>query len=184
MTMWGHSRRGACQILRRQWEADHRIPQEYTRRALAKEYASLDDFLRHWSSAAKKQVIIEELSEQGVFFDALADEIGRQSGKQFDPFDLVCHVAWGMPPLTRKERAEKVKKRNYFAQYGEQACRVLEALLDKYADEGIPHIEETNILAIDPFTQFGTPVEIIGAFGGLEQYQRAVGELTQALYSA
>lgn len=157
---------------------------EYTRRALAKEYASLDDFLRHWSSAAKKQVIIEELSEQGVFFDALADEIGRQSGKEFDPFDLVCHVASGMPPLTRKERAEKVKKRDYFAQYGEQARRVLEALLDKYADEGIPHIEETNILAIDPFTQFGTPVEIIGAFGGLEQYQRAVGELTQALYSA
>lgn len=157
---------------------------DYTRKALAKDYASLDDFLRHWSSTDKKQAIIDELSEQGVFFDALADEIGRQSGKEFDPFDLVCHVAWDMPPLTRKERAEQVKKRNYFTQYGEQARRVLEALLDKYADEGMAHIEETQILTIAPFTQFGTPLEIIRAFGGPDQYQQAVNELEQALYSA
>ena len=157
---------------------------DYTRKALAKEYASLDDFLRRWSSAEKKQAIIDELSEQGVFFEALADEIGRQSGKVFDPFDLVCHVVWDMPPLTRKERAEQVKKRNYFTRYGEQARQVLEALLDKYADEGVAHIEETQILTIAPFTEFGTPLEIIRAFGGLGQYQQAVGELEQALYSA
>lgn len=157
---------------------------DYTRKALAREYASLDDFLRRWSSTEKKQAIIDELSEQGVFFDALADEIGRQSGKAFDPFDLVCHVAWDMPPLTRKERAEQVKKRNYFTRYGEQARRVLEALLDKYADEGVAHIEETQILTIAPFTEFGTPQEIIRAFGGLDQYQQAVNELEQALYSA
>ena len=157
---------------------------DYTRKALAREYATLDDFLRRWSSTEKKQAIIDELSEQGVFFDALADEIGRQSGKAFDPFDLVCHVAWDMPPLTRKERAEQVKKRNYFTRYGEQARRVLEALLDKYADEGVAHIEETQILTIAPFTEFGTPLEIIRAFGGLDQYQRAVNELEQALYSA
>lgn len=157
---------------------------DYTRKALAREYASLDDFLRRWSSTEKKQAIIDELSEQGVFFDALADEIGRQSGKAFDPFDLVCHVAWDMPPLTRKERAEQVKKRNYFTRYGEQARRVLEALLDKYADEGVAHIEETQILTIAPFTEFGTPLEIIRAFGGLDQYQQAVNELEQALYSA
>jgi type I restriction enzyme R subunit len=157
---------------------------DYTRKALAKEYASLDDFLRRWSGTEKKQAIIDELSEQGVFFDALADEIGRQSGKAFDPFDLVCHVAWDMPPLTRKERAEQVKKRNYFTRYGEQARRVLEALLDKYADEGVAQIEETQILTIAPFTEFGTPLEIIRAFGGLDQYQQAVNELEEALYSA
>jgi len=155
---------------------------DYTRKALAKEYASLDDFLLRWSRAEKKQVIIDELSEQGVFFEALADEIGRQSGKAFDPFDLVCHVAWDMPPLTRKERAEQVKKRNYFTQHGEQARRVLEALLDKYADEGVTHIEETQILTIAPFSEFGTPLEIIRAFGGLEQYQQAVHELEAVLY--
>ena len=157
---------------------------DYTRKALAREYASLDDFLRRWSSTEKKQAIIDELSEQGVFFDALAEEIGRHSGKAFDPFDLVYHVAWDMPPLTRKERAEQVKKRNYFTRYGEQARCVLEALLDKYADEGVAHIEETQILTIAPFTEFGTPLEIIRAFGGLDQYQQAVNELEQALYSA
>lgn len=157
---------------------------DYTRKALAKEFSSLDDFLRHWRSAEKKQVIINELSEQGVFFDALADEIGRKSGKTFDPFDLICHVAWDMPPLSRKERAEKVRKRNYFTRYGAQARRVLEALLDKYADEGVTQIEEPQILTITPFSDIGTPMEIIRDFGGLEQYQQAVNELEQALYSA
>jgi len=156
---------------------------DYTRKALAREYATLDDFLRRWSSTEKKQAIIDELSEQGVFFDALADKIGRQFGKAFDPFDLVCHVAWDMPPLTRKERAEQVKKRNYFTRYGEQARRVLEALLDKYADEGVAHIEETQILTIAPFTELGTPMEIIRAFGGVDQYHQAVHELEDALYA-
>ena len=157
---------------------------EYTRKALTKEYASLDDFLRRWSSAAKKQAIIDELAEQGVFFDALSEEIGRRTGKSFDPFDLVCHVAWDMPPLTRRERAENVKKRDYFTRYGEQAQRVLAALLEKYADEGVTHIEETQILTIAPFTEFGTPLEIIRAFGGMEQYNQAIYELERALYSA
>lgn len=157
---------------------------DYTRKALAREYASLDEFLTRWSRAEKKQVLLDELAEQGVFLDALADEIGRESGKDFDPFDLVCHVAWGQPPLSRRERAEQVKKRDYFTRYGEQARRVLEALLDKYADEGVTQIEEPRILTISPFTDFGTPMEIIRAFGGLEQYQQAVTELEQALYGA
>lgn len=157
---------------------------DYTRKAMTKEFATLDDFLRRWSNAEKKQAIIEELAEHGVFFEALADEVGEKSGKAFDPFDLVCHVAWDMPPLTRKERAEQVKKRNYFTQYGDQARKVLEALLDKYADEGVAQIEETQILTIAPFTQFGTPLEIIRAFGGLGQYQQAINELEQALYSS
>ncbi len=151
---------------------------DYTRRTLTKEFASLDDFLRRWSSTKKKQAVIEELSTEGVFFDALAEEIGRDC----DPFDLVCHVAWGMPPLTRRERAEQVRKRNYFSKYGEQARRVLEAILDKYADEGIEQIEETQILTITPFTELGTPMEIIRTFGGLTQYQQAVKELEEALY--
>ena len=133
-----------------------------------------------WNAADKKQAIIAELANQGVFFDALAEEIG----KDLDPFDIICHVAWDKPPLTRRERAENVKKRNYFAKYGEQAQKVLDALLDKYADEGVVHIEETQILTINPFTGFGTPIEIINKFGGLEQYQGAIQELEQALYCA
>jgi type I restriction enzyme R subunit len=157
---------------------------DYTRKALSKEFSSLDDFLRRWNSADKKQAIIDELANQGVFFDALAEEIGRQSGKEFDPFDLVCHVAWDQPPLTRKARADQVRARDYFTRYGDQAQRVLQALLDKYADEGVAPIEETQILTIAPFTSFGTPIEIIRAFGGLEHYQHAVHELEQALYCA
>ena len=157
---------------------------DYTRKAIAKEFSSLDDFLRRWNNADKKQVIIDELANEGVFFDALAEEIGRQSGKEFDPFDLVCHVAWDQPPLTRKERAAQVKKRDYFTRYGEQAQRVLQALLEKYADQGVGPIEETQILTIAPFTSFGTPIEIIRAFGGLDQYQLAVHKLEQALYCA
>lgn len=157
---------------------------DYTRKTLAGEFASLDDFLRRWNSAEKKQAIIEELANLGIFFDALADEVNKQSGKAFDPFDLLCHVAWDQPPLTRRERAEQVKKRNYFAKYSEQAQKVLTALLDKYADEGVIAIEETQILTIAPFTQLGTPIELIRAFGGKDQYQQALNELEQALYNA
>ena len=153
---------------------------DYTRKALTKEFASLDDFLRRWSSADKKQAIVDELANEGVFFEALAEEIG----KDCDPFDLLCHVAWGMPPLTRRERAEQVKKRNYFTQYGDQVRRVLEALLEKYADEGVGQIEEPQILTVAPFTQFGTPMEIVKAFGGLDRYKTAVQELKASLYSA
>ena len=153
---------------------------DYTRKTLERNFASLDDFLKRWNAADKKQAIIEELSQEGIFFEALADEIGRDYG----PFDLLCHIAWGMPPLTRQERVNQVKKRNYFTKYGEQAQRVLEALLDKYADEGVIPIEETNILTISPFTELGTPIEIIRNFGGLEQYNSAVQELERALYSA
>jgi type I restriction enzyme R subunit len=157
---------------------------EYTRKMIAKEYASLNDFLNLWNQADKKNTIIQELADQGIFFEALAEEVSKQSGKAFDPFDLLCHVAWDQPPLTRRERAEQVKKRNYFAKYGEQAQLVLEALLDKYADGGLGAIEETQILSIEPFTQLGTPVELIHAFGGITQYQKAVNELEQALYCA
>jgi type I restriction enzyme R subunit len=153
---------------------------DYTRKAIAKDFASLDDFLKCWSSADKKQAIVDELAQEGIFFEALADEIGRDC----DPFDLLCHIVWDMPPLTRKERVERVKKRNYFTEYAEQAKRVLDALLDKYADEGVAQIEENQVLTVVPFSQIGTPMEIVRAFGGSDNYQRAVRELKRSLYSA
>lgn len=153
---------------------------DYTRKTLNKEFASLDDFLKRWSDADRKQAIVEGLAQEGVFFEALAEEVG----KDCDPFDLLCHVVWDMPPLTRKERAEQVKKRNYFTKYGDQARRVLEALLDKYADEGVGQIEEKQILTVVPFSQFGTPVEILRAFGGRDGYEAALQELKRSLYSA
>lgn len=153
---------------------------DYTRKTLFKEFSSLKDFLKRWSSADKKQAIIQELATQGIFFEALAEEIGRDC----DPFDLICHVAWDQPPLTRQERAKAVQKRDYFAKYGEQARRVLEALLEKYADEGIEPIEETQILSIAPFNQLGTPLELVKAFGGKAQYEAAIRDLEQVLYSA
>ncbi len=153
---------------------------DYTRNALTKDFATLDEFLRHWSDAEKKQAIVDELANQGVFFEALAAEVG----KDCDPFDLLCHVVWGQPPLTRRERADQVKKRDYFTRYGDQARRVLEALLDKYAEGGVGEIEETQILTVVPFPEFGTPIEIIRSFGGKDGYQQAVRELKQSLYSA
>lgn len=153
---------------------------DYTKKALEKEFTSLDDFLTKWSDADKKKIIIEELANEGVFFEALAEEIG----KDLDPFDIICHVAWDKPPLSRKERAEQVKKRNYFTKYGEQAQKVINALLDKYADEGVEPIEETKILTIQPFTDYGTPIEIIKTFGGKAQYEEAIKELEQAIYSS
>ena len=153
---------------------------DYTKKALEKEFTSLDDFLTKWSDADKKKIIIDELANEGVFFEALAEEIG----KDLDPFDIICHVAWDKPPISRKERAEQVKKRNYFTKYGEQAQKVINALLDKYADEGVEPIEETKILTIQPFTDYGTPIEIIKIFGGKAQYEEAVKELEQAIYSS
>ncbi len=152
---------------------------DYTRRTVAGEFTSLDDFVRRWSSADKKQAVIDELVEQGVLLEALAEEVG----KDFDPFDLICHVAFDQPPLTRRERAENVKKRHYFAKYGEQARAVLEALLDKYADGGIENIEDMGVLKVQPINQFGSPVEIVRAFGGKDGFQQAIQELEQQLYN-
>ena len=114
---------------------------DYTRKKILERYESLDDFLNKWDEADKKQAIIEELSEQGILFENLKEDIN----KEMDVFDLICHAAFGQPPLTRVERANNVKKRNYFTKYGEQARKVLESLLDKYADEGIENIEDMHI---------------------------------------
>ena len=156
---------------------------DYTRKAVRKEYASLDDFLRRWTSADRKQALLEELAAQGVLFEALAEEVGKKLGKDCDPFDLICHVAFDQPPLSRRERAEQVKKRDVFTQYGDQARKVLEALLDKYADTGIESIESMNVLQLDPISSLGTPIELVTAFGGKPAYQQAVHELETLLYT-
>jgi type I restriction enzyme R subunit len=151
---------------------------DYTRKAILKNFTSLDDFLDRWGNAEQKRVLVEELAGRGVFFDALAEEVG----KDFDPFDLVCHVAYDQPALTRKERAANVRKRNYFAKYGEQARAVLNALLDKYADEGLEPVESVDVLKVQPFNRLGTPVELVRVFGGRDKYLRAVRELEKELY--
>jgi type I restriction enzyme R subunit len=153
---------------------------DYTRKNILAEYTSLDDFLRKWSQSQQKRAIIEELHEHGVLFDALAQEVGND----LDPFDLICHVAFGQPPLTRRERAEQVKKRNYFGKYGEQARTVLSALLEKYADEGIENIESMDVLKVQPLNRLGTPLEIIECFGSKEKYLKALRELEQQIYTA
>ena len=126
----------------------------------------------------RKQTILEELAKQGVFLDELAEQVG----KDFDHFDLVCHVAFDRPPLTRRERADKVKKRDVFGKYEAKARSVLTALLDKYADSGIASVESMEILKVDPLTTFGTPVEIVNLFGGRSAYLAAIRELETALY--
>ena len=151
---------------------------DFTRILLNKRFASLDSFLQTWNDAEKKAAIIAELEEQGVLFDELA----KEAGKELDPFDLICHIAFGQKPLTRHERAERVRKRDYFTRYGDTARKVLEVLLDKYADEGIGNIEQMEVLRVAPLDQFGSPVEIVQTFGGKAQYQAALRELEQHLY--
>jgi type I restriction enzyme R subunit len=152
---------------------------DYTRKTMLKDFESLDSFLKHWNEAEKKQAIIAELEEKGVLFDALSEEVG----KDFDPFDLICHVAFGCPPLNRKERAEKVKKSDYFSKYGKQAQEVLDALLDKYADDGIENLENMSVLKVQPFDRIGTPLEIVKLFGGKSNYLAAVRGLESQLYT-
>ncbi len=153
---------------------------DYTRQKIREQYQSLDDFLNKWNKTDKKQAIIEELTEQGVVFENLKEAIN----KEMDIFDMICHTAFDQPPLTRTERANRVKKRDYFTKYKEQTRKVLEALLDKYADEGIENIEDMKILQVNPLNQFGSPVEIVKLFGGKKQYIKALSELEQEIYKA
>ncbi|MDU9048148.1 MAG: DEAD/DEAH box helicase family protein [Candidatus Electrothrix sp. Rat3] len=151
----------------------------FSRKQIRSEFASLDDFLQHWQSAEKKKIVLELLEEQGVVLENLAAEVGQEYGA----FDLICHIVFDQPPLTRKERAEQVKKRDYFTKYGEQARAVLNNLLDQYADTGICSIEHNNILKMKPFNEIGTPLEIINqVFGGKNLYRQALVELEKQLY--
>jgi type I restriction enzyme R subunit len=151
---------------------------DHTKEIIKGKFASMSDFLNKWNSTDRKEAIIAELQEQGVLVEALYEAVG----KQVDLFDLICHVAYDQPPLTRKERAKNVKKRNYFTKYGEQARHILEALLDKYAVEGITNIESIEVLRVQPLSDFGSPTEIINEFGSKEKYLQAVRELEIELY--
>jgi type I restriction enzyme R subunit len=151
---------------------------DFTKKALRKRFASLDDFLHRWSDADRKQAIVDELAEEGLPLDPLAEEVG----KNLDPFDLICHVAFDRPPLTRRERAENVRKRDVFTKYGPQARVVLDALLAKYQDEGVLNLDDPRILQIPPFDSMGTPIQLIRQFGTRTDFEHAVHELQAALY--
>ncbi len=151
---------------------------DYTRSKVLEQYRSLDEFLNTWKSADKKQAIIEELMEQGIIFENLKEAVN----KEMDVFDLICHTAFDQPPLTRTQRAKTVRKGDYFDQYSDQAKKVLEALLDKYADEGIENIEDMKVLQVNPFDKFGSPVEIVQLFGGKQKYLEALNGLEKQIY--
>ena len=151
---------------------------DFTRRALRRRFASLDDFLKRWNAAERKQAIIEELAAEGLRLDVIAGELG----KDLDPFDLVCHVAFDAKPLTRRERAENVRKRDVFAKYGDQARVVLDVLLTKYADDGVINLDDASVLRIPPLSGIGTPLQLVRAFGGKHGFVAAVHDLQAALY--
>ena len=153
---------------------------EYCKTGILTSYRSLDNFLQTWNDAEKKRAIIEELENQGIIFEELKDEIKSD----LDIFDLICHIAWDAPALTRRERAENVRKRNCWTKYGDNARKVLEALLDKYAESGIENIESMKILTTPPLDKLGTSTELVGLFGGKPQYLAAIRELEAEIYRA
>jgi len=154
---------------------------DYTKKNILNQYAKLDDFLRTWTSAEKKQAIIDELEDDGVLLEAIRSEMGQN---ELDDFDLICHIAYDKPPLTKKERAENVRKRNYLYKYSDIAQQVIEALLNKYADDGIKEIEDTKVLQLKEFEQIASTPKIVKAFGGKEKYLEAVKELENEIYYA
>ena len=153
---------------------------DYTKENIRGEYASLDNFIRQWSAQEKKAQIRELLLERGIDLELLKADQGMAD---VDDFDFICHVAFDKKPLTRKERANNVKKRDFFSKYSGVAREVLEALLDKYMNTGIYEIEKTEILKLDPFLKLGKPAKIAGYFGGKQGYLKAVQELEQAIYA-
>jgi type I restriction enzyme R subunit len=153
---------------------------DYSRRTVREQYASLDAFLRRWRGEARKAAIIEELAEEGLLLEPLQEEVGLE----LDPFDLICHIAYDQPPLSRRERAARVQKWDVFSRYGPQARAVLEALLAKYQDEGVvAELDNVRILQIPPFNAMGTQLELVRCFGGKADFERAVHELQTALYA-
>ncbi len=152
---------------------------DFTKQALRQRFASLDDFLRRWNEADRKQAVVDELTEQGLPLERINQEIDRD----LDPFDLVCHIAFDAKPLTRRERADNVRKQDIFNRYSEQARIVLDALLNKYADEGVLNLDDARVLKIPPLNTLGTPKQLVDAFGGKTGFESAVHEMQSALYS-
>ena len=152
---------------------------DYTRKTMHTQFSSLDEFVKRWNESDRKQTIIDELEQAGIIWAALEQEVG----KELDPFDMICHVVYDQPALTRKERANNVKKRNYFTKYSDTAQTVLVNLLTKYADVGVQEIENMQVLKVQPFTEIGSLSEIIKkGFGGKPKYEEAIKELEENLY--
>ena len=154
---------------------------DYTRKNINDTYATLSDFILHWNAAERKAEISDLLRENGIDLQALKEDQGMAD---VDDFDFICHIAYDQKPLTRKERADNVRKRNVFGKYGDQARKVLDALLDKYANEGISQLENRKVLSLDPFRQMGSPASIAKLFGGNKRYLEAVKELEQMIYNS
>ena len=154
--------------------------EDYTRKQVRGEFETLDDFIKYWREAERKHVIVEELAQRGVLFEALADDVGQD----YAAFDLICHVVFDQPPLTRKQRAANVRGSDYFATYSDTARKVLDALLDKYADDGVEPDADTSVLRVTPFPLIGTPIEIVNEFGGRDAYDTAIRALEEQLYAA
>lgn len=152
---------------------------DYSRKNITKEFTSLDEFIQKWNASEKKEELIKELAEHGVLLEALREDVGLD----LDAFDLICHIAFDQPALTRKERANNVRKRNYFAKYSDTAQKVLNSLLDKYENEGIVSIEQGSILKVQPLNQMGSPVELVRAFGNKKDFEQAVKELENEIYN-
>lgn len=154
---------------------------DYTRKNILGEYDTLDHFLAAWNSEHKKQAIIDELRARGVFLDELRLETGQE---QMSDFDLICHIAYDQRPLTRSERANSVKKKGVLYEYAGVAREVLEALLDKYATSNLVDLDDTHVLDLEEFRRFGSPMKIVAAFGGKQQYIQAAQMLEDELYIA
>ena len=152
---------------------------DYTKTNIQGEYASLSDFINKWKSEDKKKVIEESLAERGIDLKMLKHEQGMDD---VDDFDFICHVAYGKPTLTRAERANNVKKRDFFSKYSGDARAVLEILLDKYMNKGIDEVEDIKVLSLSDFADYGKPSKIVKLFGGKEQYEQAVKELEEVIY--
>lgn len=153
---------------------------DYTKQKIKREYRSLESFLKTWTNAERKRVIIEELYNNGILFDALREEVGEE----YDDFDLICHIAFDKKPKTRSERAKMVKSSDYFSRFEEKARNVLEIIIDKYSEEGIENIEDMKVLKIPPFDGLGSYKELVQSFGGPDGYRDAIRELERLLYSA
>lgn len=153
---------------------------DFTRRTIRNRYATLDIFLHHWTEIERKQAILDELADENVLIEAVKQ--ANPTLEESDVFDVICYVAYGQKPLTRKERANNVRKRNIFAKYSAECQKVLEALLDKYADQGILNMEAFSTLSLAPFTQIGTPVKIMKLFGGKDKFYNAIRDLENELY--
>lgn len=156
---------------------------DYSRKAIRAHYANLDAFLRRWKGEERKERVMEELAQEGLPLEPLMEEVSKEVGKELDPFDLICHIAFDQPPLTRRERADQVRKRNIFTKFGPQARAVLEALLNKYQYEGVVGgLDNVKLLEIPPFNQMGTPFQLIQPFGTKAGFEQAVHDMQTALY--